>query len=72
MTDLAMHFGEDRGTIGTLAGKAVECSELTGLFCRSLKNNVESNSDDGGLECEILEGSLKSLKDSIKAIYVAF
>lgn len=53
MTDLALRFGEDWGTIGTLPGKAVECSELTGLSCRSLENHVESNADDGGLECEM-------------------
>lgn len=30
--------------------KATGCLELNGLFCESLKNNVESNPDNGSLE----------------------
>ena len=31
------------------------------MFCRSLEDNVENNSEDGGLACEIPEGRLKTL-----------
>lgn len=40
------------------AGKAIECSELSGLFCGSLQGkNIEKSEDVGGLACEVLEGS---------------
>lgn len=49
--------------------KAIECSELSGLFRGSLEDkDVESYADKDDLACETSEGS----KDSIRAIYVIF
>jgi hypothetical protein len=42
--------------------KAVEWSEISRLFCGSLEEkNFESSAKDGGLDCEIQEGSLRIL-----------
>jgi hypothetical protein len=30
------------------------------MLCRSLKDNVENSAEDGGLDCEISEGRLKT------------
>lgn len=38
-------------------GKAFECSELSGLFCGSLKDKAVSEDDGGFLACEVLDGS---------------
>jgi hypothetical protein len=32
------------------------------VLCRSLKDNVENSTKDGGLACEISEGKLKTLQ----------
>ena len=48
------------------AEKVVYCSEFNEMLCKSVEdNNSESNTDDRGLACGVLEGS----KDSIRAIY---
>jgi hypothetical protein len=31
------------------------------MLCRSLEDNVENSTEDGGLACEISEGKLKTL-----------
>jgi hypothetical protein len=36
--------------------------------CENLKDNAKSNTDGGGLVCELSEGS----KDFIRAIYIIF
>lgn len=41
--------------------KAIECSELSGLLCGSLEDNIESNAGEGGLTCEALERCLRIL-----------
>lgn len=43
------------------AGKAVECSKLSGLYCESWTVSVEGNTVDGGLACGFSEGSKDSL-----------
>lgn len=44
------------------ASKAITCSMLGELFLRSLEDkNVEGNAEGGGLACEFLEGSVKTL-----------
>ena len=40
------------------------------MFCRSLGDNVENSADDGGLDCEILEGRLKTLIRAIAVLIV--
>lgn len=49
--------------------KAIEHSRLGELFWVSLDNkNAESNSEDGGLACDVAEGVGECLKNSIRAI----
>lgn len=43
------------------AGKAAECSKLSGLYCKSWTVSVEGNTVDGGLACGFSEGSKDSL-----------
>lgn len=38
------------------------------MLCRNLEDNVENSEEDGGLACELSEGS----KDSITAVLVLF
>lgn len=41
-------------------GKAIECPELSGLFCSGLEDkDVKSYADSRGLACELSEGSLR-------------
>ena len=48
------------------AGKAIRCSELGELFCRSFEDkNVKSSADSGGLTCEISEACLRDWKFEI-------
>lgn len=49
-----------------LDGNDIECSELSGLFSGSSEDNAETNADDGGLACDVSEGS----EDSIRASHV--
>lgn len=58
-----MLFGEDSGRNGDIcASKAMECSVLGELLCRSLEDkNVEGSAKDGVLACDVPEGSLKTL-----------
>lgn len=66
MTDLIMRFG---AAFELWAGKAKEYSDLSGLFCGSLKDKrIERNVEYGGLACDISEGS----KDSTGAVHVVF
>ena len=40
--------------------RSFECSQFNELFCGSLEGkDIERNADDGGLACEVLEGSLR-------------
>ena len=61
MTDLMACFGEDcERALDLWDGK--ESWELGGKFFSSLEDkNVESKDEDGGLVCEVSEGSLKTL-----------
>lgn len=50
------------GFLEPCTGKAVEFSEIRGMFCGILEDkNAESNVDNGGLACKLQGGS----KDSI-------
>jgi hypothetical protein len=49
-------------------GKPIECLELNVLFFESLGEKNEGNADDEGLACEISEGSLSILKDSMGTV----
>jgi hypothetical protein len=40
------------------------------MFCRSLEDNVENSTDDGGLACEISEGRLKTLIRAVAILIV--
>jgi hypothetical protein len=40
------------------------------MFCRSLEDNVENNTEDGGLACEIPERRLKTLIRAIAILVV--
>lgn len=41
----------------------MECLELSGMFAETLENkNVESIADNGGLACEVSEGSKGSIR----------
>ena len=44
-----------------LEGRTIGCSELCGMFCRSLEDNVENSANDGGWACKISDGRLKTL-----------
>ena len=35
----------------------IECSELSELFCQMVDNNVDISAEDGGMICEVSEGS---------------
>ena len=55
-------FWEDCGrTLELWAKGHIQFSELCGMLCRSLEDNVENSAEDGGLACEISEGKLKTL-----------
>jgi hypothetical protein len=40
------------------------------MFCRSLEVNVESSANDGGPDCEISEGRLKTLIRALAGLIV--
>jgi hypothetical protein len=40
------------------------------MLCRSLEDNVENSAEDGGLACEISEGSLKTLIRAVAILIV--
>jgi hypothetical protein len=42
---------------GLWPGKAIECSELSKLFCGNIEDNVECSADNGKLACGVSEGS---------------
>jgi hypothetical protein len=42
------------------------------MFSRSLEDNVENSSEDGGLDCEISKGRLKILFRAIDSLIVKF
>ena len=59
-------FWEDCGRILELWAKGhIQFSELCGMLCRSLEDNVENSGEDGGLASEISEGKLKTLFGAI-------
>lgn len=41
-------------------GKAIACSELSGLFCVNSRKDAERNVDNRDLDCETSEGSFES------------
>jgi hypothetical protein len=52
---------------GIWAGKAIEFSELNGLFCEILEDqSTESHEQNGGMTCDISEECLRVLK----ALYI--
>jgi hypothetical protein len=53
-----------------LEGRTIGCSELCGMFCRSLEDNVENSANDGGMACEISEGRLKTLIRAVDILIV--
>lgn len=55
-------FGENCGRVlEPCTGKAIESSEIRGMFCGILEDkNAESNVDNGGLACK-LQGEAKTL-----------
>ena len=55
-----------RRTLELCTRRTIECSDLSGLFCRSLDDkNVESSAANGGLPCEDSEGSKNSTLDHL-------
>jgi hypothetical protein len=40
------------------------------MLCRSLEDNVENTTEDGGLVCEISEGKLKTLFRAVAVLIV--
>lgn len=51
----------------------MECSDLNALVCGSLQDkSVGRNAHNGGVVCDIAEGILKTLKDSVGNIYMLF
>lgn len=54
---------------GTWGGEAIECSELKQLFCGKLERyNAVIKAEDGGVECDVLEGNSDALKGSTRAV----
>ena len=70
LTDQTVCFGRTVAAFELLAGKALECSELMGLFCRNLEDNAKCTADNEELACQVLERSFENLSDSIRITHV--
>lgn len=50
-------------------GKAIACSELSGLFCVSSRKDAERNVDNRDLDCETSEGSFESFLKTLLELF---
>jgi hypothetical protein len=64
-------FEEDsKGTLEVWPRNTMERLKFGELFHKNLEDkNVESNAEDGGLACEVSEGSLKTLLEPVVILY---